>query len=203
MSRSLLRSAAPAATVLSLFVLGLGGCSDAPSSVERPVISRTGGVDVQDVTFPIDPIVDFCGGSGVGTITDVAIDAAAGFAYSSSIFIPAAGGNVSIYFANLGPGPITFVNTGAWSVGGDPIPLGTPTEIPLTPTGSSAVFYDGYFGGTFAEGTAYLGCVNVSDVAFKSVKHKHATAHLDLSFLRDGVLHTVRVNIHVSKDIAS
>lgn len=178
--------------VLSLTLSACGG--EAPTSSSPAQRSDlVPPVQQQDVVFPLPPAVDFCGGGSASQIREVSTEA--GLAWSSSIFVPATGGSVSVYFANLGPGPISFVNP-AWSSNGNAIPLGTSTDIAMTPTGSSLTFNDGYWGGTFGEGFAAFGCVGVSGIEFKSPKHKHATAHVDLSFIRDGVTHTVRVNIH-------
>ena len=141
---------------------------------------------------PEAPDFNFCPG-GSGEFTDISTDLEAGVEWSSSIHTAKQDGAVRVYFHNVGPGPITFVNP-AWSVKGDDIPSATSTEIPLTPNGSSASFYDDGFGGSFAEGVDIWGCVFFQDVEVRT--GKQGTAHLDLSFTRDGELHTVRVNIH-------
>ena len=186
--------------VCSLLLVTLWSCSGDATTSSAPAV-RSGmapPVQPQDVDYPILPTGDFCGGSSVGTILEIETDLEAGLAYSSSILVPSSGGPFNIYYANLGPGPITFVTTGAFSVKGEQIPRGASTEIPMTPKGSSAVFLDRGWAGTFPEGVAYLGCANLDGVTFKSPKHFHGTAHLDMSFLRDGVLHTVRVNVHTA-----
>lgn len=173
---------------------GCGGDSLTPSApAQRSDLVPP--IEQQDVVYPLPPAFDYCGGTSASQVLEVKTDAAAGFAWSSSVFVPASGGQVKVYFANLGPGPLTFP-AGSWSVNGDPIPFGTPTEIPMTPTGSSLTFWDGFWSGTFPAGYGWFGCLYLSDIEFKSPKHKHATAHVDLSFVRDGVTHTFRVNIH-------
>jgi hypothetical protein len=141
---------------------------------------------------PETPAINFCP-SGSGQFTDISTDLQAGVQWSSSIHTVNQDGSVRVYFHNLGPGPITFVNP-AWSVKGDDIPFGTLTQIPLTPSDSSVGFSDGTWAGTFAEGVDIWGCVIFQDIEVRT--GKHGTAHMDLSFTRSGELHTVRVNFH-------
>lgn len=150
-----------------------------------------------------DPDRVFCAPIAT-TVAELSTDEAAGVEWSSSVIAPLTAEpgqsrfNIGIYVHNLGPGPITFASP-AFSVHGTTIPFNTWTTIPLTPTGSSASFWDGSWGDTFAEGVDIVGCTSIAGaVTVAKANHNHATAHLDLSFWRGDTLHTVRVNVHFS-----
>jgi len=125
---------------------------------------------------------------------DVSTDNQAGVTWSSALSAPIAGGNVGIYFANNGPGAITFANP-AFSVKGVMIPRGETTVIAVTPEDSTAVFWDRFWGGTFSQGVDQIGCTTFSNVSLAG--GNQANAHLDLSFYRGTTLYTVRVNVHL------
>lgn len=139
------------------------------------------------------PKYDFCPGS-IAKIKELEIYEEAGVIVASSIEAPVSGGDVGIYFLNTGAGSITFSDP-AWSVKGEIIPKYITTTIPLTPTDSTSIFWDKGWGGTFDEDEDFLGCVNFTEVMTSRPGGK-ATAHLDLSFTRDGIVFTVRVNVH-------
>ena len=201
MARTPLRSSHLLLPASFLLIVGLWACSsDAPTGgrtgTNGDLSSNPPTNDV--VLFPIPPLGDFCGGGSVATILDIETDTDAGVAWSANSVMPSSGGRFNMNFANLGPGPITFVSTGAWSIHGEKITRGVTTAITMTPTGSTANFWDRGFGGTFNEGTAWLFCAQLDDIEFKSAKHRRATAHFDVSFTRAGVLHSIRVNVHTT-----
>ena len=70
-------------------------------------------------------------------------------------------------------------------------------DVPLTPKGALADLRDLGWGGTFAVGVDFIGCVEFSLVELNG--KKKGAAHLDLSFTRPydpPEEHTVRINFH-------
>jgi hypothetical protein len=125
-------------------------------------------------------------------IGELTTDLTAGLTWSSSIFSTTNGGLVCVYIENLGPGNIVYQRP-AWSVDGLALTSG---PIPLTANGSSAIFSDNGWGGTFAEGTRKLGHLSFSGVELS--RGQQGNAQLDLTFYRPATdtHQTVRVTVH-------
>ncbi len=170
-----------------------------------------------------DPFFDFCQLAGLSSAGKIEIPLAKehGVQYSESIVVSMDGMDlngadvpIGVYFNNLGPGAITYFwdkpsGEGSWSVFGNQLATAfnglagqdldrgaVYTSIALTPRGSKADFSDLGWGGTFEEGIDFIGCTKFKE--FTLHKKRGATAHMDVSFFREGEekLHTVRVNIH-------
>lgn len=149
------------------------------------------GVELPPLTHKFCPGPVENAGAAIG---ELSTDVTAGLTWSSSIFSTTDGGLVCVYVENLGPGNLVYQRP-SWSVNGLALTNGL---IPLTPKGSSAIFSDNGWSGTFAEGTRKLGHIGFAGVELS--RGKQGNAQLDLTFYRPATdtYQTVRVTVHFS-----
>ncbi|UCH88781.1 MAG: glycoside hydrolase family 16 protein, partial [Thermoplasmata archaeon] len=112
-----------------------------------------------------------------------------GLLFSSSIFTTSsADQTIGIFILNRGPGPIDF---DAAKPPGDTV---RPFDVKVTPKTASVTFHNRGWGDTFSEGSALIGCIQISGIELQKGK---ANIHLDLDFGRGDTIYSIGINIHV------